>query len=406
MSLVMGWLGCGLEASPGTGTGTEPTNPGVDSGSAAVTASGWCAVRATLTARCLSCHSTALALGALDLEAAPYDTLLDATSAYGGHLVVPGKPDDSVLVHKLRGRSKFGGIMPPGGALPEAAIAAVEEWISSDATDACADPSTTAPVPETYHPTGWASPARHGIATNLQQEDCTSCHGEQLEGGTVGVACRTCHDAVVADWTTSCTFCHGEPADGTGAPPRDIDGNQDPATITFPAHRVHLSSATHADWTCDQCHANPQSVFTPGHLFVGDTTPGHAELSFAAGLAADTRASPETCTNVYCHGDGRTPGDVPRGGSVSCGDCHPTQATPSSGSGLSAPHEDHLDEDIACAACHPTVDDAGALVDSARHIDGTVTVQVAGLTRSPDGTCTGTCHDESHSGRAWRESVD
>ena len=383
--------GCDDTLFPAVGGGPDPD------------AQGWCAVRAMVATQCATCHSASTALGGLDLESDPHGTLLSRVSSFGDALVVPGDPSASLLVKKLLGADGFGGQMPPSGYVGDDQLGKVESWIVDGADDECEGPAPTGGG-SGYHPAGWADPAVHGIGAKFQDEPCQSCHGEDLGGGTVGVACADCHDAVVDDWTTTCTFCHGDPEEGSGAPPQDIDDNDDPATITFPAHRKHLSdSSLHAAWSCEQCHATPTSVFSPGHVFVGDDTPGQADLDFSGGLSAGGRATPTGCANVYCHGTGQAAGSISRTATVRCGDCHAVQSTPGAWDQLSDPHERHLDEDIRCSACHPTVNDAGALVDPGPHVDGRRTVSITGLVRGSDGRCTGTCHGETHSARQWAD---
>lgn len=366
-------------------------------------ATGWCAVRSMISSSCLGCHSAGAAVAGLDLETDTHGTLLGWSSVtYDLALVQPGDPTSSLLVQKLHGAEGFGGAMPPSGMLAGPVLDEVEAWIAKGADDRC--DGTTTPSGgsgEGYHPPTWPDPAEHGLAAKLQEDTCLACHGSDLSGGVVGIACADCHDAVTPDWTTTCTFCHGDPADGTGAPPEDIDDNTNPATISFPAHRVHLRSPLHADWDCTECHRKPVDVFSPGHLFVGDDTPGRADLDFSAGLAAGAQPTSAGCTNVYCHGADWSTGSVSRTATVECGDCHPVQSTSGRWDLLSDPHERHLDEGIRCQSCHPTVDAAGDLVDADRHVDGLRTVALpTGMTRA-NGRCTGTCHDETHNARAW-----
>jgi hypothetical protein len=80
-------------------------------------------------------------------------------------------------------------------------------------------------VPTRYHPLGWTGADVPGIAAKLlppgasemrvpraapggPPDDCRSCHGDDLAGGTSGVSCADCHASEgFADWTTDCTFC-------------------------------------------------------------------------------------------------------------------------------------------------------------------------------------------------------
>jgi len=49
--------------------------------------------------------------------------------------VVAGAPDNSYLIRKLEGNASGGGIMPPGGALPQTSIDTVRQWIMDGAID-------------------------------------------------------------------------------------------------------------------------------------------------------------------------------------------------------------------------------------------------------------------------------
>lgn len=361
---------------------------------------GWCAVRAVL-ASCASCHSAAGAAGGLDLETDAFAALFDGASASGAPVVVAGDPEGSLLFRKVAGTQgpAEGGIMPPGAPLDADTLERIRAWIADGATDVC-DTSST-PTGVGFHPPGWSDPGVHGLSAKFQELECLSCHGEDLTGGVSGVACASCHDATVPDWSESCTFCHGDRAAAPepllrweAAPPEGIDDGDDPFV-----HDLHLGgSALHGDWGCETCHVVPDSAFSPGHLFVGDDTPERAEVVLSPPRPGGTFAG-GTCSNVYCHGDGRSPGTVSVGDPVDCGDCHRVD-----GAGLSGPHEDHVDEGIACAECHPTVDAARQVVQRDLHVNGVADVALPpGVTRtatSPS-TCTGTCHGEAHNGRRW-----
>lgn len=265
-----------------------------------------------------------------------------------------------------------------------------------------------------YHPVGWSAPAVHGIAAKFQEQDCQACHGADFppDGGTAGVSCDTCHDVAVSDWRTSCTFCHGDPEEGSGAPPQDIDDATDVATMSFAPHLVHVAETPlHVAWDCTTCHVRPDSALAPGHLFVGDTTPGLAEVAFVEGAGAGGSYVDGSCT-VACHGDadGGLVSIRVDAGDVTCGDCH---AVTEGWGRLSGAHEDHLTADdggaIVCADCHSTAapPNGGVVaIDPAhlgQHVDGTVQVDPVGMTWNGDG-CTGSCHDETHSlkDNAWR----
>ncbi len=77
---------------------------------------------------CKACHGT---LGGWD------STSYQAVMTSGDHapVVVPGDPTNSLLAQKLQGTSKIGGIMPPGGKLPDATIKIILDWIAAGALE-------------------------------------------------------------------------------------------------------------------------------------------------------------------------------------------------------------------------------------------------------------------------------
>lgn len=92
-------------------------------------------VQPILDARCTVCHGPG-GEGGLDLRAPQsHGNLVDFTSPnYGAKRVVPGDPDNSVLVDKIEGGGRFGSRMPPiGTALSSADIATIRQWVSDGA---------------------------------------------------------------------------------------------------------------------------------------------------------------------------------------------------------------------------------------------------------------------------------
>jgi mono/diheme cytochrome c family protein len=91
-----------------------------------------------LVTRCTVCHTPAgatpigLQVGGLDLSS--YATLR-AGGASGTNIVVPGDPCASVLYLKLSPGPPFGSRMPLGGALSDAQLQLVHDWIAEGALD-------------------------------------------------------------------------------------------------------------------------------------------------------------------------------------------------------------------------------------------------------------------------------
>ncbi len=84
-------------------------------------------VRPLLAANCWTCHRDS-AMGGLRLDSR--DTILKGGKS--GPAVVPGKPDDSLLIQAINYRHERIH-MPPGGQLPPAKIAVLTEWVRQGA---------------------------------------------------------------------------------------------------------------------------------------------------------------------------------------------------------------------------------------------------------------------------------
>lgn len=366
---------------------------------------GFCGVRAIFNDQCTSCHGAG-AVGGLDLETDAYAALVDVPSAnYDGRtLVVPGDPDASFLYLKVIGdmASDEGNAMPTSAGLAADDAETIRVWIADGASSECGEPDTGGGGD--YHPPGWADPAEHGLATKLQEDACTSCHGEDLTGGGVEVSCDSCHASYSEDWRTDCTFCHGGEDNGTGAPPVYIDGSSSGAA--FSVHTAHVTTNLHEAYDCTQCHSKPGDVLSSGHLFTGDSTPAVAEADFSEGLSS--RASWDgagTCSDSYCHGNGQGHNGTAEVGTdeTGCASCH---AGPSSGESawdrMSGEHADHLEEGVDCAECHAdTVSGTTTILDPALHVNGTANVVFSGTVTRSGGECTGSCHGEGHSAEDW-----
>ena len=74
------------------------------------------------------CHGT---LGGWD------STSYQAVMTTGDHspVVIPGDEVNSLLSQKLLGTSMIGGLMPPGGKLPDATIQLILNWIKAGALE-------------------------------------------------------------------------------------------------------------------------------------------------------------------------------------------------------------------------------------------------------------------------------
>lgn len=246
------------------------------------------------------------------------------------------------------------------------------------------------------HPDGFNdgnSPAFHGkfIEETLRWDilSCRNCHGTDYAGeGYQEKNCLKCHTA--PGGPEACNLCHG--SRDNAAPPNDLMGNDDPASVTVGAHQIHLTGTT---WTtriagkCENCHTKPDQYSAEGHI---DDTP-HAELNFHGLATGNALVTPSwtresaTCNNVYCHGgfefrkaDSRYPwaytDDVMSGNkpilswtdqSVNqtfCGSCHGLPPTGHIGAALDK-----------CGTCHSSVVDENLnIINKYLHINGEIEV--------------------------------
>jgi hypothetical protein len=85
-------------------------------------------VRPILVERCVKCHGPTKQSSSLRLDSR--DSLLKGGES--GPAVVPGKPEESLLIQAVSHRDDDLK-MPPGGKLPDPAIAALRQWVALDA---------------------------------------------------------------------------------------------------------------------------------------------------------------------------------------------------------------------------------------------------------------------------------
>ena len=156
---------------------------------------------------------------------------------------------------------------------------------------------------EISHPDGFAIYGDPNFHSNTGEWDptvntCKSCHGENLDGGIVGLNCHDCHaDGFTShdsnfifedhndygDWTdvaSQCQGCHGQ----------DLDGG-------------------FVSYSCDICHASDGDISHPdGFMVYGDS-------NFHSNTGDWYTTIPECQT---CHGDNLDGGIT----GVSCNSCH------------------------------------------------------------------------------------
>jgi cytochrome c551/c552 len=84
-------------------------------------------VEPILSKRCLGCHNHELKGGGISFE--DRDSLLKG--GHRGPAIVPGKPDESVMIQAVRQDGELK--MPPGAKLSDPDIETLAEWISRGA---------------------------------------------------------------------------------------------------------------------------------------------------------------------------------------------------------------------------------------------------------------------------------
>ncbi len=321
-------------------------------------------VDAVLTGGCADCHSGNQPDGSYD------------TTTYLG--ILGNGLDDVPNVVAGDAASRLLAVLDPSAADADHATAEgdfdrIREWVVD-----CDASYFNSPV----HERGILNPADddfHGALLRSRLYDfelCASCHGDDFAGGAAEKPCTTCHE----DGPTACNVCHGSSAN-----PAPLD-----------AHQRHVvGGPLEKMYDCTECHVEPQAWDDVGHILLADGTldEAPAEITFGdlAGLDGDGRTgppswSPDTgeCSNVYCHGgalgDDAADNPVPvwtGTDQADCGSCH----------GL--PPQDHAQDQ--CGTCHERVaDDSPAIIDTALHLNGEVTVG------DGSGECTG-CHGNADS---------
>jgi hypothetical protein len=253
----------------------------------------------------------------------------------------------------------------------------------------------------------------HAFSANRGIQNCASCHGADLAGGSVGVACAKCHKAAgPANDFTKCTACHGGQDDQSGAPPVAIwgqagdpdrgGGTLDPVRVG--AHTRHGVPSLASRFDCDVCHVKPAGLLSVGHI--DDPTPvakvvfGGVAAQVPAGTVPAWNRATASCAGTYCHGNyagtyaysvydwgsdsyttlyaayaGKKATATWTGGPMTCASCH--DDPPRTGTWHSGLHGS-LATDRACELCHPDATGTAAggvsITDPAQHVNGSVEV--------------------------------
>jgi predicted CxxxxCH...CXXCH cytochrome family protein len=205
----------------------------------------------------------------------------------------------------------------------------------------------------------------HGLPPpppHAQSDECYSCHGEVIDAAGLFIAPEK-HVNGTVETGQSCDSCHGSGDDG--APPPDLAGSVDIASIGVGAHAVHLAGGVVSRaLTCGECHQVPSAIDAPGHL---GALP--AEVMFTGAATADDRApswdrTTRRCSDSWCHGpsaSAASPVWTTSDGPLACQSCH--------GLPPAAPHP----QEDNCVACHAAVVGPGRLIiDRTLHVNGIV----------------------------------
>jgi predicted CxxxxCH...CXXCH cytochrome family protein len=223
------------------------------------------------------------------------------------------------------------------------------------------------------------------------QRECGTCHGAPPPAPhPEGDNCGACHPSMspsdnrvfldpalhingILEVTAggACDSCHG--SDGDPAPPRDLAGNTDRASVGVGAHRAHLALSTERrEINCSNCHVIPLEVGSPGHID-GDNT---AEVPFdALNPQATVDLATGTCSNLYCHGNGRSNNGTALWTSaepMECDSCHQSPQVGQQANGMSGRHDKHIrDKRVDCVECHAEVVDGNRnIIGGQLHVDG------------------------------------
>jgi len=100
-------------------------------------------IRPLLAENCYGCHSTQVDSPFAGLRLDSRDGLL--TGGDSGPAVIPGRPDDSALIQRLRGRPI---LMPPTGPLDDGAITVMSEWVAMGAPWPATAPTSATDTPD------------------------------------------------------------------------------------------------------------------------------------------------------------------------------------------------------------------------------------------------------------------
>jgi formate dehydrogenase gamma subunit len=146
-----------------------------------------------LRVKCGSCHGNPLLMGGLN-----FGTYKDAMAGGGGKVIVPGKPDESLLLKKIKGGGHPGRLTPlqlqvvtrwiEKGAVEGVYVEGIDNWIPPGTEEPAVSTAGTEPIPgmEGTPEAGGTGPSytwENKIGAIVRSR-CGSCHNEtSLSGG-------------------------------------------------------------------------------------------------------------------------------------------------------------------------------------------------------------------------------
>lgn len=148
------------------------------------------------------------------------------------------------------------------------------------------------------HPSDWMTTHKTSATANVN--NCTKCHGTNLDGGIAQVSCfsttRTSYNGFACHATNpiiniNCSSCHVSPPNGTTSPNR------------AGAHAKHVSLV---GVTCATCHDGGGSG-TASHAKTITVSPFLASYQAKTSTGFGYSAADGTCSGIICHGGLKTP---------------------------------------------------------------------------------------------------
>jgi len=245
------------------------------------------------------------------------------------------------------------------------------------------------------HPVGqvWldsASASFHGDAATADLNSCRTCHGTNLDGGSAGVSCETCHFGP--------------------------SGSRVPTGVSWTHGTTHTGLAAYEP-TCNQCHSlTRQYRNAPSascHDCHGSGVPHAVGAAWLLPSAHAQSSINDRASCLSCHALSGATGTQP-----SCGSCH-IQADPPTSLGActschakpprTGQHRDH--DNFSCQTCHNAYG-SGSLNHYYPNPAAPADIQFLlnsgdTLSASFDGngnlqSCANSCHGENHgSNRSW-----